>query len=85
MGLLGVDDCPAGATTPVHKNVTGSSSKAQTAEYCKSKDSSLSLKRLFSVHVRSILDMKKKKLDNLYSSANQLCGKKKMAVEHILD
>lgn len=56
-GLLSVDDCPAGAPAPVLKNVSGLPAKLEQLSTVKAWTGSLSLKRLFSVHVRSILDI----------------------------
>lgn len=72
-GLLRFDDCPAGATAPMQKNVSGSSSKAQQLSIVKAFTGSLSLKRLFSAHVRSILDIKKEKKTWTTFTALQIC------------
>lgn len=65
----------------------GLPAKLEQLSIVKAWTGSVSLKRLFRAHVRSLLDIykkNKKKLDNFHSSAN-LSYDKKMAVEHILD
>lgn len=84
-GFLGVDDSSAGAkgtaAMKIQKNVSGSSSKASTAEYSKSRERKCVPEVCMCVHVCSL--WAQKKLDSFHNSANPLCDTN-MATNHIL-